>query len=205
MLLIIYKAIYLAYIGRDPREASLSSEIQKDILPNVKLPASRRQRANKADNASERDADPHLSLMSNVDYDVLPKHLGFWIRRAQLAIMKSYEDHMNELDLRPVETAAILLIGQNRDISQIVLGSALGTDQSTMVAICTRLEKRGFIKRRRLPEDRRYQLLNLTTQGRKVATLVRKRLTAHNQTLQDQLSAAERKQLLSLLQMLIKE
>lgn len=183
----------------------MNQQVQKKSnLSNVKLPASRRQRA-KADNAAERDTEPHLSLMANVDYDLLPKQLGFWIRRAQLAVMKSYDEHMSDLDLRPVEAAAILLVGQNKDISQIVLGSALGTDQSTMVAICTRLEKRGFIERRRLPEDRRYQLLNLTAEGRKAVTLVRKRLMEHNENMLNQISSAERKQLLMMLQSLIKE
>jgi DNA-binding MarR family transcriptional regulator len=182
----------------------LNQQVQKANLSNVKLPASRRPRA-KTNNSAERNTEPRLSPMANVDYDLLPKHLGFWIRRAQLAVMKSYLEHMGDLDLRPVEAAAILLVGQNKDISQIVLGSALGTDQSTMVAICTRLEKRGFIERRRLPEDRRYQLLNLTTEGRKAATLVRKRLTAHNENMLNRISSAERKQLLSLLQTLIKE
>jgi DNA-binding MarR family transcriptional regulator len=184
----------------------VSTQAQKAaVLPNVKLPASRRLRAGKAANAADRDLEPHLSLMDDVDYDVLPKQLGFWIRRAQLAVMSSYERHMADLDLRPVETAAILLIGQNKDISQIVLGSALGTDQSTMVAICTRLEKRGYVERRRLPEDRRYQLLNLTASGRKAAVAIRRRLTAHNENLLDRFSATERKQVLSLLQLLIRD
>jgi DNA-binding MarR family transcriptional regulator len=45
-----------------------------------------------------------------------------------------------------VDAAALLLIGKNEDISQIDLTAALGTDQSTMVAICTRLEGRGFVE-----------------------------------------------------------
>jgi len=171
-------------------------------MSNVKLSAARRQRSKTGNGA---DAEPHLSLMENVNYDLLPNHIGFWIRRAQLAVMKSYEEHVGDLDLRPVEAAAILLIGQNKDISQIVLGSALGTDQSTMVAICTRLENRGYIERRRLPEDRRYQLLTLTAEGSRAAVAVRKRLIAHNENVLRRIPAAERKKLLAMIQNLVQE
>jgi DNA-binding MarR family transcriptional regulator len=72
-----------------------------------------------------------------------------------------------------------------------------------MVAICTRLEKRGLIERRRLPEDRRYQVLNLTPEGRKVALLVRKRLTTHNQKMLQRMNRTQRKQLMLLMKLLI--
>jgi DNA-binding MarR family transcriptional regulator len=146
-----------------------------------------------------------LSLIADVDYDLLPQNLGFWIRRAQLAIMKSFDEHLKGLKLRPVDAAALLLIGKNEDISQIDLTAALGTDQSTMVAICTRLEGRGFVERRRRAEDRRYQVLSLTAEGRKATAVVRKQLHAHNENVARNLSASQRKQLTSLLRNVVED
>lgn len=186
----------------------MAAQLQKKTLPqHVRLPTSRRTASLKKNGrtATVVDLEPHLSLMANVDYDMLPQLAGFWVRRAHLTVMKSFEAHTKELQLRPVEAAALLLTGQNSNISQIVLTSALGTDQSTMVAICTRLEKRGFIERKRLAEDRRYQMLNLTAAGRKAAAQVRKCLSAHNENVLRNLSAAQRKQLATLLQLLVKD
>ena len=128
---------------------------------------------------------------------------GFWIRRAQLVVMKSFDRHFSDLQLRPVEAAALILIGKNQDISQNVLATALGTDQATMVAISTRLEDQNLISRQRSVADRRYQVLNLTSEGKKTATVVKKCLTVHNENVLKNLSATQRKQLVSSLQAIV--
>lgn len=181
------------------------ARIQKDFSQNVKLPKSRRAGSlkNGSNGTPVDDVEPHLSLMSNVNYDLLPQLAGFWVRRVHLRVMKSFEKHIAELRLKPVEAAALLLIGQNDNISQIVLTSALGTDQSTMVAICTRLEKRGFIERKRFAEDRRYHVLSLTAAGRNASAQVRKRLFKHNENVLRKLSADQRRRLISLLEIIV--
>lgn len=144
-------------------------------------------------------AESALHPVDGVNYGMLPKQVGFWVRRAQLAVMRSYEEHTRPLDLRPVETAAILLIEGNPDISQIALAAALGSDQSTMVGISTRLEKRGLIERRRAPEDRRYQLISLTSAGERMADDIREALSAHDRSLTRNMNIDQRKQLIGLL------
>lgn len=144
--------------------------------------------------------DSQLALLNDLSYDMLTELVGFWIRRAQLVVMKSFGQHLVDLDLRPVEAAALVLIGRNKDLSQNVLAAALGTDQATMVAICTRLEARELIARKRLSTDRRYQTLSLTPEGKRVSMIVKKRLRAHNENVVQKLSASQRKQLVSFLQ-----
>ena len=173
----------------------------------LKLAAARRKvaasaRLRKKAEASvsgKAESPPHLAPVGDVNYDFLVKHAGFWLRRAQLAVMKSFEQHIGELKLRPVEAAALVLIGKNRGLSQSSLTIALGTDQSTMVGISTRLEDRGLIERRRLTADRRYQILALTTDGELAAQVVKEGLTMHNKNILRNLSPSERDVLIQLL------
>jgi DNA-binding MarR family transcriptional regulator len=176
--------------------------LKKQALNGVPVVA-RKPRA--GGNASEaaRARDTQLALSSDLSYDIMTSLAGFWIRRAQLVVMKSFDRHFSDLHLRPVEAAALILIGKNQDISQNVLATALGTDQATMVAISTRLEDQNLISRRRLVADRRYQVLNLTSEGKKTAAVVKKRLTVHNENVLKNLSATRRKQLVSFLQAIV--
>lgn len=152
---------------------------------------------------SRKGSDSALNPVKGVDYDMLPQQVGFWVRRAQLAVMRSYEEHTRDLDLRPVETAAILILDGNPNLSQIAMAEALGSDQSTMVAISTKLEKRGLIERKRAPEDRRYQLISLTAEGGHMARDIRKALAAHDRSMTRNMNADQRKQLVELLKSLV--
>ncbi len=160
-----------------------------------------RARANVS--AAARARDTQLALSSDLSYDIMTSLAGFWIRRAQLVVMKSFDRHFSGLQLRPVEAAALILIGKNHDISQNVLATALGTDQATMVAISTRLEDQNLISRQRSVADRRYQVLNLTSEGKKTAAIVKKRLAVHNENVLKNLSPTQRKQLVSSLQAIV--
>jgi DNA-binding MarR family transcriptional regulator len=144
-----------------------------------------------------------LRPVEGVNYGVLLDLAGFWLRRQQVSVLKSYGNHLGDLHLRPVETAALILLESNKDITQNALANALGTDQSTMVGISTRLEERELIERRRQANDRRYQILNLTPTGRKLATTVKKRLLAHNENILRRLSPNERQSFFDILTKII--
>jgi len=178
-------------------------------MTNSAAAANRRPRAQAADSTQTGTVkesaakSSSLRLQDGLDYDLLPTLAGFWIRRLQISVLKSYDEHLGDLQIRPVEAAALILLANNKDINQNVLAAALGTDQSTMVGISTRLENREWIERRRLANDRRYQVLNLTAAGRQVAATVKKRLTAHNKNVLKDLSEAERATFFSLVSTLV--
>ncbi len=164
-----------------------------------KIAASARPRKKAEPSGEEKANDSRLAPVRDVNYDFLVKHAGFWLRRAQLAVMKSFEQFVGELKLRPVEAAALVLIGKNRGLSQSLLTAALGTDQSSMVGISTRLEERGLIERRRLEADRRYQILELTKDGELAVEVVKDGLSLHNKNVLRNLSVSERDVLIQLL------
>jgi hypothetical protein len=100
------------------------------------------------------------------DYDLLADLIGFWVRRAHVKVLRSFERHLAAYHVTPTEVAALVIMGANRALSQTALASALSTDQSTVVNLLLGLEQRAMISRVRLPKDRRYQILSLTPAGR---------------------------------------
>jgi DNA-binding MarR family transcriptional regulator len=139
------------------------------------------------------------ALAATADYDVLVDLVGFWIRRAQVKVLRSFARHLENYELSPTEVAALILMSANDGLSQIALASALDADQSTVVNMLLALEQRNMISRIRHPKDRRYQVLSLTADGSKTVERVKTALKRHNQSLQEKLSPAERKTLLALL------
>ncbi len=179
------------------RQPMNSAKLAEAKQKNTASPRPRKKaEANGEDKAQNGS---RLAPVRDVNYDFLIKHAGFWLRRAQLTVMKSFEQHLGELKLRPVEAAALVLIGKNRGLSQSSLTAALGTDQSSMVGISTRLEERGLIERRRLMPDRRFQILDLTKDGELAVVAVKEGLSVHNKNVLRNLSPAERDLLIQLL------
>jgi len=58
-----------------------------------------------------------------------------------------------------------VLVGANPGIAQIELGTHLGIDKASVVALLDRLEKVGLLERLRCTRDRRRQGIYLTTRG----------------------------------------
>jgi DNA-binding MarR family transcriptional regulator len=133
------------------------------------------------------------------DYDVLDHLVGFWIRRAQIRVLQSFDRHLGKLGLTPTQVAILVLIGANHGMSQIAVAGALKTDQSTMVSLIGNLKRRGLIARRRLPADNRFLILNLTPAGEELLQRAKRLLGRHNRFLLAALSDAESDMLLALL------
>lgn len=161
-------------------------------IPSVPSPGRGAKRA--APRRSESNG-----LAAAADYDLLVDLVGFWIRRAQVKVLRSFERHVGEYKVTPTEVAALILMGANEGLSQIALAAALNADQSTVVNMLVNLERHKMISRIRLPKDRRYQVLSLTPAGRESLRSIKSALARHNESLQQKLSAKERKALLVLL------
>jgi DNA-binding MarR family transcriptional regulator len=172
----------------------LSKPVKTSIHKAV--PVGRRRTAKEMDLPKES-----LRPIEDVKYGDLTDLIGFWMRRAQISLLKSFSDHLG--DLRPVESAALIILFHNRDLTQNTLAAALSTDQSTMVGISTKLEDRGWVERRRLADDRRYQVINLTSEGRKMAARVQRMLRKHNENMLRNLDDGERKNLFSLISKMV--
>jgi DNA-binding MarR family transcriptional regulator len=84
--------------------------------------------------------------------------------------------------------------------SQQALSNALGIHRSAVVALVDDLEHRGFAERRPNPTDRRAYTLYLTPSGRALLGDLQRTAEEQETELLTALDAAERSQLISLLQ-----
>jgi len=107
----------------------------------------------------ERSAD------AKVDLGPLPRLLGYNIRRASQVSWRTYVSSIGENKLRPGLFSLLCLVRSNAGIAQIELGTHLGVDKASIVALLDRLERAGLIERRRCTRDRRRQGIFLTDAG----------------------------------------
>ncbi len=102
---------------------------------------------------------------ARVDLGCLPRLLGFNLRRAHLCSWRQYVAVIGENNIRPGLFSLLVLVGSNPGIAQIELGTHLGIDKASIVALLDRLEKDGMLDRRRSTRDRRRQGIFLTDRG----------------------------------------
>jgi MarR family transcriptional regulator, lower aerobic nicotinate degradation pathway regulator len=88
-------------------------------------------------------------------------------------------------------------------LSQQELGVRICVDRTTVVAVVDDLEHAGFVHRKRNPDDRRAYALEATESGRAWAVEARKAVLEAERELLAPLSAAERNQLVGLMQRLL--
>jgi DNA-binding MarR family transcriptional regulator len=102
---------------------------------------------------------------ARVDLGCLPKLLGYNLRRAHQSSWRHYVNAIGENRLRPGLFSLLVLVKANPGISQIELGTHLGVDKASMVALLDRLERTQLIARKRCTRDRRRQGIFLTADG----------------------------------------
>src|ERR1700722_5430515 len=96
---------------------------------------------------------------------MLPKMLGYNLRRAHQVAWRTYVSFIGENKIRPGLFSLLILTRSNPGIAQIELGTHLGVDKASIVALLDRLERAGLIERRRSTRDRRRQGIFLTEAG----------------------------------------
>ena len=136
---------------------------------------------------------------TSLDFGVLGTLLGFHLRAAQLVV---YDDFMRGAPvpgLTPGQLAILVLIDKNPNITQQRLSDGLRTEKSTLVVRLHRLSDRGLIERVRSTEDRRQNGLRLTRQGAAALKAMLAHIRQHERKISARLTAADRKQLISLL------
>ena len=130
---------------------------------------------------------------------VLSGLLGYRLRVAQQAVFRDFARAIPEAS--PGRAGILLLIDANPGVTQSRLAHAVGIDRSTLVGVLHALEARELVERRR-GEDRRTNGLWLTRTGRALVASLKQRIRVHERRVAARLTAAERLQLLFLLEKL---
>jgi DNA-binding MarR family transcriptional regulator len=95
--------------------------------------------------------------------------------------------------------AVLTSLAEQGAASQAALGRRLWIDRSDLHALMTELERDGLIARVRDPADRRRNIVTLTASGKALLKRLDKRVDAAQTALLEPLSAAERRELVRLL------
>ena len=138
---------------------------------------------------------------AELDQGPLPELIGYRLRLAQQTVFRDFTASVP--DLTPGRVGVLVLIEANPGVTQTRLAQAVGLDRSTLVGVLDQLEQRRLIERRR-GTDRRTNGLWLTRRGRALLARMKRAIAAHEARVAGKLSAAEREQLLALLDKLAK-
>ena len=101
-----------------------------------------------------------------LDIGGLETALGFRLRMFEQAVMRSFTQHMDPLELTPSLYSILVLIRDNPLCRQAELSQALNMHQPNLVDRVSLLIGRGLIVRREDPADRRANVLELSFAGR---------------------------------------
>src|SRR3954471_2686212 len=105
---------------------------------------------------------------------------------------------LESLGLTPALFGLLNLIGARDGAIQQELGTAMGIDPSTMVALIDQLEKAGLAKRRPHATDRRARAVTITPKGRRVLERARQMALQVEDEVLGGLPDADRRELLTL-------
>jgi len=106
---------------------------------------------------------------------------------------------LNSIGLTPALFALLNVLGAREGAIQQQLSSDMGIDPSAMVKLINELESVGLAERRRRPGDRRAWQVSITPKGRRTLERARRFVAQVEDDVLGGLTAADRRQLLTLL------
>jgi len=108
-----------------------------------------------------------------IDSSAMDKVIGYRLRRAQAYVFQQFAERFAEVDLRPSEYSALVLIADNPGVRQGALAAALGIKRANFVGLIQGLDARGLTTRSARPGDKRAHALHLTPEGEAFVVRIR--------------------------------
>jgi DNA-binding MarR family transcriptional regulator len=139
---------------------------------------------------------------ARVDYGRLDDSLGYVLRRAQLAVFKTFQGMFKSLDITPAQCSVLLIIEKNPGLTQTQVSDALGIKRANFVALFDTLEARGLAQRAPAT-DRRSYALQLTPRGRTLLRKIHSISDLHEEKISSPLTKQERADLFRMLNLLV--
>ena len=143
-----------------------------------------------------------IARVEGIDYVDLDQHVGYALRRAQVAAFDAFHRATAGAGITPPRYTALVILHANPGITQSMLGDVLGTARSGAMLLTDWLEGRGLAERRHRADDGRAWGLYLTPKGERALEELRRRVRAQDQRFADRLSKSDQRKLLQLLEKL---
>lgn len=134
-----------------------------------------------------------------IDLDELDRHLGYFLRRAQVWVFQDFIRTLSPIDIRPAQYSVLVVIGANPGLSQAELADRLAIERARLVHMLDQLEKRDLIERLPSPTDRRTHALQLTREGQKTLKRAKALAARHEARLAEKIGADAHRELLRVL------
>jgi DNA-binding MarR family transcriptional regulator len=148
---------------------------------------------------AERDSAVAPDQTERLKLGTLDGHLGYFLRRLQIAVFKDFIRTLAPMDVRPAQYSVLLLIEANPGRSQAAIGEALEIERARLARLLHVLEGRGWIERRAADGDGRSYSLYLTRAGDKALARVKALAARHEAWLAELLGSKRRTALLDLM------
>lgn len=145
-----------------------------------------------------RPSDGDADALSRFDFRT--GSLGYTLRLAHVRMYDLFFEMIGDLGLTPARVTALSMIATEPDINQASLARQLGIAGPSVLKLVDALEEAGLVQRLDVAGDRRRYTLALTPAGRSTLEQLRGRMAEYEERIAAGLSAAERKQLIGLLE-----
>lgn len=93
------------------------------------------------------------------------RRLGYLLKHVQIRLTDAVAKVLEPFGVDGRELAVLVVLAGEYPLSQLEAANRLGVDRTSMVAIIDTLEDKGLVERRRSPEDRRKNIVELTAAG----------------------------------------
>lgn len=130
----------------------------------------------------------------------MERHLGFLLYDAARLLRRDFDERARALGLSRAQWSVLAHLARCEGCTQAVLAEVLDLQPITLTRLLDRLQAAGWVERRPHPEDRRARQLFLTAKAHPLLEQLRELGLQTRERAQAGLSAAEREQLLDLLE-----
>jgi DNA-binding MarR family transcriptional regulator len=124
---------------------------------------------------------------------------GFVLNKVAQRFAAEADASLEPFGIKSKHHGVMALLHMAGPLTQAEIGERLQVDRTTMVGLIDDLERLGFARRNRHPQDRRAYAVDLTDAGRDALAQVSEVLRGVDDRLQTPLDAADRRRLLELL------
>lgn len=161
--------------------------------------------ADRSGGASPATSSPRArpKRQRHVDFGGLDSHVGYAVRRAQVAVFQDFMRAVATTGIRPAQFSILTVIAANPGLKQADVSRALGIERGRLVLVLHELERRGLARRAVSDVDRRSHALHLTPKGERLLAQLNIVVGDHERRMTAKLGPEDKARLLALLQRLV--
>ena len=103
--------------------------------------------------------------MDNFDSLKLSNQLCFPLYACSKEIVRRYKPYLDKLDLTYTQYLVMMVLWEKKQLNVKELGESLYLDSGTLTPVLKKLEAKGYLDRKRNPDDERNLIVGITKDG----------------------------------------